>query len=200
MIISYQRPDTIGQGIDPEAPALDLSSSATTCGATTYDVAGVEWSCTRAPHPGQDTHQAAQAVTGQPVPVVGLAWGHQYATGENTGGEADEAAPVHSVTVTVSFPARAIGVDVEKIRSAVLDLFWEGDADDVQLVASTAHDVAETRAAVAELVDLAQRGHEDFEHQAGYGDYTAADGDAAHARWYAVQQLTAELTRHIPEG
>jgi hypothetical protein len=87
-----------------------------------------------------------------------------------TGGDIDEAALVHSITVTVSFPERAIGVDVEKIRSAVLDLFWEGDADDVQLVASTAHDTAQTRNAVAELVDLAQRGHEGFEHQVGYGD------------------------------
>jgi hypothetical protein len=200
VIISYQRPATIGQGIDPEAPALDLSSSATTCGATTYDVAGVEWSCTRAPHPGEDEHQAAQAVTGQPVPVVGLVWGYQYATGEDAGGEADEAAPVHSVTVTVSFPARAIGVDVEKIRSAVLDLFWEGDAEDVQLVATTAHDVAQTREAVAELVDLATRGHEDFEHQAGYGDYSADDLDAARGRWYRAQQLAAELARHVPQA
>ncbi|AMM22791.1 hypothetical protein AX769_21890 (plasmid) [Frondihabitans sp. PAMC 28766] len=107
---------------------------------------------------------------------------------------------MHSITVTASFPERAIGVDLEKIRSAVLDLFWEGDADDVQLVASTAHNTAQTRAAVAELVDLAQRGHEDFEHQAGYGDYSPTDVDAARARWYAVQQLTAALTRHVPQA
>jgi hypothetical protein len=138
-------------------------------------------------------------VTGQPVPVVGLVWGYQYADEEQAGGEADEAAPVHSVTVTVSFPTRAIGVDVEKIRSAVLDLFWEGDADDVQLVASTAQDVAEARPAVVELVDLAQRGHDDFEHQAHYGDYSTADVDAARSRWAGVQQLTAELTRHVPQ-
>jgi hypothetical protein len=200
VIISYQRRDTIGPGIDPEAPALDLSSSATTCGASTYDVAGVQWSCTRAPHPGQDTHQAAQAVDAHSAPVVGLVWGYQYGTDEETGGEVDKAAPVHSVTVTVSFPDRAIGVDAEKICSAVLDLFWEGDAEDVQLVASTAHDVATTREAVAELVDLAQRGHEDFEHQAAYGDYSAEDVDAARGRWYRVQQLTAELTRHIPQS
>ncbi|ROQ30864.1 hypothetical protein EDF46_3372 [Frondihabitans sp. PhB188] len=40
---------------------------------------------------------------------------------------------MHSVTVTVSFPDRAGGVDLENIRSSILDLFWEGDADDVQV-------------------------------------------------------------------
>jgi hypothetical protein len=200
VIITYSRPDALGKALDPEAPALDPSRTETTCGASTYDVDGFSWSCTRAPHPGDDRHQGVRALPGQSTPVVGLEWEYQYSLGEDTGGDVDEAAPVHSITVTVSFPDRAIGVDVEKIRSSILDLFWEGDADDVQLVASTAHDTSQTRAAVAELVDLAQRGHEDFEHQAGYGDYTAADVDAARARWYAVQQFMAELSRHIPEG
>lgn len=35
MIITYSRPDTIGQDLDPEAPALDLSSTGATCGAST---------------------------------------------------------------------------------------------------------------------------------------------------------------------
>ena len=200
MIITYSRPDTLGQALDPEAPALDLSSTETTCTASTYDVDGTHWMCTRAPHQGDDRHQGARAVPGRTVPVIGLVWEYQYSFGGVAGGEADEAATVQSITVTVSFPARAIGVDVDKIGSAVLDLFWEGDADDVQLVASTAHDTAQTRDAVAELVDLAQRGHEDFEHQAGYGDYTAADVNEARARWYRVQQLTAELTRHVPQS
>lgn len=200
MIINYQRPDTMAEGIDPEAPALDLSSTGKTCSASTYDVDGFSWNCTRAPHPGDDRHQGARALPGHGTPVVGLEWEYQYSLGEDTGGDVDEAAPVQSVTVTVSFPARAIGVDVEKISSAVLDLFWEGDADDVQIVASTAHDTAQTRDAVAELVDLAKRGHKDFEHQAGYGDYTAGDVDAARARWYAVQQFMAELARHVPES
>jgi len=200
MIITYSRPDTLGQALDPEAPALGLSRTETTCPASTYDVDGTHWMCTRAPHPGNDRHQAALGLPGQSVPVIGLEWEYQYSLGGNSGGDVDEAAPVQSLTVTVSFPDRAIGVDVEKIRSAVLDLLWEGDADDVQLVASTAHDIAQTRDAMAELVDLAQRGREDFEHQAAYGDYTAADVDAARARWHGVQQLTAELTRHIPQG
>lgn len=200
MIITYSRPGTIGQAIDPEAPALDLSNTGTTCSASTYDVARFSWSCTRAPHPGDDRHQGARALPGLSTPVVGLEWEYQYSSGEDAGGDVDEAAPVHSITVTVSFPDRAIGVDLEKIRSSVLDLFWEGDADDVQLVASSAHDTAQTRGALAELVDLAQRGHEDFEHQAGYGDYTAADVAAARTRWYQVQQLTAELTRHVPQA
>jgi hypothetical protein len=70
----------------------------------------------------------------------------------------------------------------------------------VQLVASTAHDTAQTRTAVAELVRHAERGHEDFEHQAGYADYTATDVNGARNRWYAVQQLTAELTRHTSQS
>ncbi|ARC58290.1 hypothetical protein AS850_14490 [Frondihabitans sp. 762G35] len=196
MILTYSRPDTLGQDLDPEALTLDLSSTGTTCSGSTYDVDGFSWSCTRAPHPGDDRHQGARALPCQDAPVVGLEWEYQYSLGKDTGGDLDEAAPVHSITVTVSFPDRAGGVDLEKIRCAVLDLFWEGDADDVQLVASTAH----TREAVAELVDLAQRGQEDFKHQAGYGDYTAADVDAARTRWHAVQQLTAEVTRHIPQS
>ncbi|ROQ36810.1 hypothetical protein EDF46_3363 [Frondihabitans sp. PhB188] len=133
MIITYSRSDTLGQAIDPEAPALDLSPTETTCTASTYDVDGTHWMCTRAPHPGEDRHQATQALPGQSLPVVGLEWEYQYSLGEDTGGDVDESAPVHSITVTVSFPDRAIGVDVEKIRSAVPDLFWEGDADDVQV-------------------------------------------------------------------
>jgi hypothetical protein len=200
MIITYSRPDTLGQTLDPEAPALDLSNTETSCTVSTYDVDGTHWMCTRAPHPGNDRHQAAQAIPGQSTPLVGLEWEYQYSLGEDTGGGVDEAAPVHSVTVTVSFPHRAGGVDVEEIRSAVLDLFWEGDQEDVQLVASTAHDTEQTRDAVAELVALAERGREDFEHQAEYGDYTAADIDAARARLHGVQQFTAELTRHVPES
>lgn len=200
MIITYSRSDTLGQALDPEAPALDLSRTETTCTASTYDVDGTHWMCTRAPHPGDDRHQAAQSLPGQSVPVVGLEWEYQYSVGEDTGGDVDEAAPVHSITVTVSFPDRAGGVDLENIRSSILDLFWEGDTDNVQLVASAAHDTAQTRDVLAELVGLAERGRADFEHQAGYGDYTAADVDAARVRWYQVQQLAAELTRHVPEG
>ena len=53
---------------------------------------------------------------------------------------------------------------------------------------------------MAELVDLAQRGREDLEHQAGYGDYTAADVDAIRAHRYAEQRLKVELTRHLPQS
>ncbi|ROQ30863.1 hypothetical protein EDF46_3371 [Frondihabitans sp. PhB188] len=40
MIITYSRSDTLGQAPDPEAPALDLSRTETTCTASTYDVDG----------------------------------------------------------------------------------------------------------------------------------------------------------------
>ncbi|AMM22790.1 hypothetical protein AX769_21885 (plasmid) [Frondihabitans sp. PAMC 28766] len=74
MIITYSRPDTIGQALDPDAPALDLSNTGSTCGASTYDVDGFSWNCTRPPHPGDDRHQGARALPGQSTPVVGLEW------------------------------------------------------------------------------------------------------------------------------
>lgn len=136
MIISYQRPDTLGHDVDPEAPEACRSVDGFECGAETIDIDGFQWRCTRALHPGQDEHRAAYERDGDgPDGAVAIAWTYQYAGCDQTDGDTDAAAPVH--TITVSFPDRACGVDAEKIRAVILDLFWEGDADDIQIIAST---------------------------------------------------------------
>ncbi|RFA06414.1 hypothetical protein B7R54_18705 [Subtercola boreus] len=136
MIITYQRPDTIGHNLDPEAPDAAQSINGSECGAETIDTDGTEWRCTRAPHPGEDEHRAAYDRDGDgPDGAVAIAWTYQYADEDQTAEVTDNAALVH--TVTVSFPDRAGGVDAEKIRTAILDLFWEGDADDIQITVST---------------------------------------------------------------
>lgn len=47
---------------------------------------------------------------------------------------------------------------------------------------------------LAELIDLAERGREDFEHQASFGDYAEDDMQAAEASWQRAQ-VTAEMLR-----
>ena len=67
MIITYQRVDNLDpHQLDPQAPGAD--------------VAGIEWRCTRAPHPGEDEHRAAfeRDVDG-PDGAVRIAWTYQYA-------------------------------------------------------------------------------------------------------------------------
>lgn len=46
---------------------------------------------------------------------------------------------------------------------------------------------------LAELIELAHRGREDFTHQASFGDYSAADQHAAAQRWEAAQRAAAAL-------
>lgn len=48
-------------------------------------------------------------------------------------------------------------------------------------------------AGIAELIDLAERGREDFTHQAAHGDYSPEDITAAEARWKAAQATAAAL-------
>ena len=57
---------------------------------------------------------------------------------------------------------------------------------------------AELCAGIDELLDMARRGREDFEHQASYGDYTAEDRAAADRRWLLAQKV-AELLRRLVE-
>lgn len=47
---------------------------------------------------------------------------------------------------------------------------------------------------LAELIDLAELGREDFEYQASFGDYTEDDMQAARASWQR-SQVTAEMLR-----
>jgi len=94
MIITYERPDTLEPDwLDPAAPPTDLSPTGAECGRVTYDVGGLEWRCTRPPHPGDDEHRAAFERNGNgPEGAVGFAWTHQYATDEPNDG-IDHAAP-----------------------------------------------------------------------------------------------------------
>lgn len=47
---------------------------------------------------------------------------------------------------------------------------------------------------LAELIDLAERGREDFEYQASFGDYTEDDMQTAEVSWQR-SQVTAEMLR-----
>jgi hypothetical protein len=143
VIITYERPDTLDpQQLDPEAPAADLSPTGHECGTTTYDVAGLEWHCTRAPHPGDDEHQAAFERGGEgPEGAVGFAWTYQYAT-DAPSDSIDHAAPTHGLTVTLRYPERAArGINSHELAAsmirAALDHFWEGDQDDVTATITT---------------------------------------------------------------
>lgn len=44
-----------------------------------------------------------------------------------------------------------------------------------------------------ELLSLAERGHEDFLHQARHGDYTVADDEDAAQRWTAARRAAAAI-------
>ncbi|MEO7018414.1 MAG: hypothetical protein ABI067_18040 [Leifsonia sp.] len=143
MIITYQRPDELEHDqLDPNAPGADLSATGDECGRATVDVAGMEWRCTRAPHPGYDEHRAAFEREGDgPEGSVAIAWTYQYATAAQGDG-IDHAAPTHSLTVTLTFPDRAArGIRADQASasmiSAALDHFWEGDLDDVTATATT---------------------------------------------------------------
>jgi len=53
---------------------------------------------------------------------------------------------------------------------------------------------AELVEGIDELLNMAERGRDDFEHQASYGDYSPADRAAADRRWLLAQKV-AELLR-----
>jgi hypothetical protein len=137
MHITYERPTTIGEQIDPAAPAADLDPTGAECAATTYDVGGFEWHCTRRPNHTDDEHRAAFDVHGGgPTGAVAFAW--QYEWGGAGPGPASTD-PMTTVTVTVSFPSTAW--TNEQLPDAIADeirsVFWECDHDDVT-VATTA--------------------------------------------------------------
>ena len=76
MHTTYARPqDLAPDQVDAAAPAGDVAPTADTCGATTTDSHGTDWTCTRPKHPGPDEHRAAFDVGGYGPPgTVGLAW------------------------------------------------------------------------------------------------------------------------------
>lgn len=143
MIITYERPtDLDPETIEPDAPPADHSPTGELCGAETYDVAGLQWHCTRAPHPSDDQHQAAFERGGDgPEGHVGFAWTYQYGTDDPRDG-VDNAAPTHTLTVTLRYPDRAAhGIRPEQLAQTVTDAalihFWEGDHDDLTVTVTT---------------------------------------------------------------
>jgi len=137
MHITYERPTTIGEQIDPAAPDADLDPTGAECAATTNDVGGLEWRCTRRPNHTDDEHRAAFDVHGGgPTGEVAFAWQYEWG-GAGHGPSSTE--PMTTVTVTVSFPSTAW--TNEQLPDAIADeirsVFWECDHDDVT-VATTA--------------------------------------------------------------
>lgn len=53
---------------------------------------------------------------------------------------------------------------------------------------------------IAELIELAERGREDFCHQAAHGDYSDTDTAAAETRWKAAHATAEALTAQQAPG
>lgn len=143
MVITYLRPETLDTDeLDPGAPAPDLSPTGTECGTVTFDTDGAEWRCTRAPHPHQHEHRAAYDRDGAgPEGAVAIAWTYQYAT-EDDDEQIKPAAPARTLTIALTFPARAAnGINTDTVAAAMitaaLEHFWEGDHDDIRTTITT---------------------------------------------------------------
>ncbi|MBF4629310.1 hypothetical protein [Curtobacterium flaccumfaciens] len=144
MHITYERPAHFdAEQIDPDAPPADMVPGADVdprvpvCGASTYDVDGDWWRCTRPPQHPDDEHRAVfDRYRGEPVGQVGLAWQYEWG-GAGHGPSSTE--PMTTVTVTVSFPSTAWTNEQlpEHIADEIRSVFWECDHDDVT-VATTA--------------------------------------------------------------
>lgn len=151
MFITYERPTHLtDEQTDPQAPAADMAPGADVdprvpvCGATTYDVAGTRWTCTRNPGHPDDEHRAVfDRYHGGPVGQVAFAW--QYEWG-GAGHGPSSTTPMTTVTVTVSFPSTAWTNEQlpDAIADEVRSVFWECDHDDITVTAiatSTPHPV-----------------------------------------------------------
>ncbi|MBT1633267.1 hypothetical protein [Curtobacterium flaccumfaciens] len=140
MIITYERPtDLHEEQTDPDAPAADMAPGADldprvpVCGASTYDVAGTHWTCTRPPQHDDDEHRAVfDRYHGGPVGQLAIAWQYEWG-GAGHGPSSTE--PMTSVTVTVRFPSTAWTNEQlpEHIADGVRMAFWECDHDDVDV-------------------------------------------------------------------
>ncbi|TDW64646.1 hypothetical protein EDF51_11310 [Curtobacterium sp. PhB25] len=138
MFITYERPTHLtDEQTDPQAPAADLAPGADVdprvpvCGASTYDVDGTRWTCTRGPGHADDEHRAVfDRYHGGAVGQVAFAW--QYEWG-GAGHGPSSTVPMTTVTVTVSFPSTAWTNEQlpESIADEVRSVFWECDHDDV---------------------------------------------------------------------
>lgn len=140
MIITYERPsDLHDKDTDPQAPAADMAPSADVdpcvpvCGATTYDVAGTHWTCTRPPQHDDDEHRAVfDRYHGGPVGQVAIAWAYDWG---GAGHGPSSTTPMTTVTVTVRFPSTAWTNEQlpDHIAEGVRMAFWECDHDDIEV-------------------------------------------------------------------
>ena len=152
MFITYERPAHLGdEQTDPNAPAPDIAPGADVdprvhvCGATTHDVGGTRWTCTRRPGHDDDEHRAVfDRYHGGPVGHVAIAWQYEWG-GAGHGPSSTE--PMTTVTVTVRFPQTAWTNEQlpEHIAEEVRSVFWECDHDDVE-VTTTATSALRTAA------------------------------------------------------
>jgi len=93
MRIIYARPDHLDdEQIDPAAPPADMAPNADVdprvpiCGATTHDVDGDRWTCTRTPeHPDDEHRSVFDRYRGGPVGQIGLAWRNEPDTAPPSG-------------------------------------------------------------------------------------------------------------------
>lgn len=157
MYITYERPTHLGdEDTDSTAPAADMAPGADTdprvpvCGATTYDVDGTRWTCTRPPQhtaddERDDEHRAVfDRYHGGPVGQLAFAWQYEWG-GAGHGPSFTE--PMTTVTVTVRFPRTAWTNEQlpEHIADEVRSVFWECDHDDIE-VTTTATSALRTAA------------------------------------------------------
>lgn len=55
-------------------------------------------------------------------------------------------------------------------------------------------------AGLAELLALAERGRQDYQHQAQYGDYNQKDQDEATVRWVSARNAALVIRQQIPSA
>ncbi|MDO4039268.1 hypothetical protein [Clavibacter michiganensis] len=149
--ITYERPDHLhDRELDPYAPDADLSPTGETCGKTTNDVAGMEWTCTRRPHTDSE-HRAAYEYRGDgPQGEVAIAWE------SNWGEDANRPRTTKTITTTITSPA---GIkqyltddDVRSIERVAWESFDEDDHDELTITTAVAEGDAATTA-LAQFVD-----------------------------------------------
>jgi hypothetical protein len=144
MYITYERPERLhDREIDETAPDADLSPTGETCGKTTTDVLGVDWTCTRAPHTDSE-HRAAFGYRGDgPQGHVGLAWE------SNWGEDANRPTTTITITTTITCPIGTrqyrVAEAMQTIERTMWETFDEDDHDEVTI--TTARTEPEAQAA-----------------------------------------------------
>lgn len=150
--ITYERPAQLhDRELDPHAPDADLSPTGETCGKTTTDVLGIDWTCTRAPHTDSE-HRSAFGYRGDgPQGEVGFAWE------SNWGEDANRPLITRTITTTITCPEGTTQYltedDMRSIERTAWDSFHEDDHDELTITTAAIEANAAT-AALARLVEV----------------------------------------------